>query len=359
MTSTRKKNKIYVIAEIGVNHNGKMSLAKKMIKAAKKTGADAVKFQNFTADNLTTKNAKKAPYQIKNTQNKQSQFQMLKGLELKLKDYFILKKFAKKNNIDFLSSIFDSESIDFLNKRLNQKVLKVPSGEITNTLITEKLNLKNYKLIISTGMANSNEIAFALNTIAKCKIYKKIKGKIKILNKDALRKIQKKITLLHCVTDYPVPDNYANLKCINTLSKEFKLPTGYSDHTIGVEASLIAVSMGAKIIEKHFTLSKRMSGPDHLASLEPKEFSMMVKNIRKFEIMCGNGIKKLELCERKNIKIARKSIVAKLKIKKGEKFNYKNLTTKRPGDGISPLKMRNLIGKKSKFNFSPDDLIKI
>tara|TARA_B100000945_G_C20375689_1_gene594444 strand:- start:383 stop:1456 length:1074 start_codon:yes stop_codon:yes gene_type:complete len=352
------KKKIYIIAEIGVNHNGNLNLAKKMILAAKKSGADAVKFQNFTANSLTTKNAKKAPYQLKNTKNSQSQYKMLKKLELKLPNYFILKKFAKKNKIDFFTSIFDKESIDFLKNKLKQKIIKIPSGEITNPLITENLNIKHYNLIVSTGMANLKEISQALNSIIKKKLFKEKNKKIKITNNNLLKKIKKKITLLHCVTDYPVGKNFANLNCIKTLSEEFKIPVGYSDHTKGIVAPIIAVSLGAKMIEKHFTLSNKMSGPDHKASLEPQEFSKMVKYIRDFEVMSGNGIKELQECERKNIKIARKSIIAKNFIKKGEKFSTLNLTTKRPGNGLSPLKIKNLIGKKSRFYFKPDDLIK-
>ncbi len=356
---TSNKNKVYIIAEIGVNHNGSISLAKKMILAAKKSGADAVKFQNFTANSLTTKNAKKAPYQLRNTKNSQSQYRMLKNLELELPQYFILKKFAKKNKIDFFTSIFDKESIFFLRNKLKQKVIKIPSGEINNPLIIDNLNIRHYKLIVSTGMASMKEITDSLNSILKRRLFKIKNNRVKITNISFLNKIKKRISLLHCVTDYPVQKNFANLKCIKTLAEEFKIPVGYSDHTRGVVAPVIAVSLGAQIIEKHFTLSKKMSGPDHKASLEPKEFSRMVDFIRDFEVMLGDGIKKLQACEKKNIKIARKSIVAKKFIKKSEKFSNLNLTTKRPGEGINPIKIRSLIGKKSRFNFKPDDLIKI
>jgi len=357
MTSSRKK--IYIIAEIGVNHNGKLALAKKMILEAKKAGADAVKFQNFKASNLTTKNAKKAPYQLKNTKNAQTQQKMLKKLELKLKDYFFLKKFSKKNRIDFFTSVFDEESIDFLKNKLKQNLIKIPSGELNNVLITEKLNIKDYKIILSTGMANISEIAESLNSILKKKIYFVSKNRVKILNHSFLNKIRKKITLLHCVTDYPVDLKFANLNCIKTLSSKFKIPIGYSDHTPGINAPLVAASLGAIMIEKHFTLNKNMNGPDHKASLEPNEFALMVQNIRNFEIMLGDGVKKVEKCERKNINIARKSIIAKKNIGKGEKFSKKNLTTKRPGNGLSPTKIKNLIGKKSRYNFKQDNLIKI
>ena len=359
MIFPEKKNKIYIIAEIGVNHNGKIALAKKLIKAAKKSGADAVKFQNFTADNLTTRNAKKAPYQIKNTKNNKSQYLMLKDLELKRDHYFILKKFCKKIKIDFISSVFDSESIDFLSKKLKINKIKIPSGELTNPLILNKLSIKNYKILLSTGMGNMKEIIDAINIISKSNIYKYDKNKVKILNHKKLNKIRNKLVVLHCVTDYPVEDKYANLKCIENLSKNLQINIGYSDHTKGTIAPVIAASKGARIIEKHFTLSKKMKGPDHIASLEPQEFSEMVKNLRTFELMYGNGEKKVEKCELKNINIARKSIVAKYLIKKNEKFTYQNLTAKRPGNGMSPMMIKKLINKKSKKTFFPDQQIKI
>jgi N-acetylneuraminate synthase len=291
---SKRENKIYVIAEIGVNHNGKISLAKKLIRAAKNTGADAVKFQNFSADKLSTKNAKKAPYQIKNTKNNESQYLMLKGLELKQQDYFKLKKFSKKLKIDFISSVFDSESIHFLLKKLKIKMIKIPSGELTNFLILKEINLKKCQILLSTGMSNIKEIINAINTISKSIIYKFEKRKIKVVNHKMLNKIKKKLTVLHCVTDYPVDDKYANLKCIENLSKLLRINIGYSDHTKGIIAPLIAVSKGASVIEKHFTLSKKMKGPDHTASLEPKEFKEMVKNLRDFELMCGDGEKKFK-----------------------------------------------------------------
>jgi len=354
-----KKNKIYIIAEIGVNHNGNINLAKKLIIAAKNSGADAVKFQNFTADSLTTKNSKKAPYQIKNTKNNETQYKMLKKLELKKKDYIYLKKFSKKNKIDFISSIFDEESVNFLAKQLKIKYLKIPSGEITNFLVLRKLQKISNKIILSTGMANTKEIIEAINIISKKKIYKYQKRKVFISNKKLHRKIKNKITVLHCVTDYPVEDKYANLSAIEQLRNSLNLNVGYSDHTKGILAPLIAVSKGAKIIEKHFTLNNKLAGPDHKASLEPNSFSKMVKYIRLFEIMNGSGNKELQKCERKNIDIARKSIVAKKFINKNDYFSFDNLTTKRPGNGINPMKIKKIVNRKSKKNFQPDELIKI
>ena len=354
---TLKNNKVFIIAEIGVNHNGKLSIAKKLIMAAKKSGADAVKFQNFTAEKLVTKNAKKAPYQIKNTKNNNSQFKMLKKLELKKENYFELSKFCKYHKIQFLSSVFDSESISFLDKKLKMKKIKIPSGEITNFLLLKKLNLMKYNVILSTGMSDMREIINSINLIAKKNIYKIRNNVVSIINNKELHKIKKKLTIMHCVTDYPVEDEYSNLECINSLQKDLKLDVGYSDHTRGVIAPLIAVSKGAKLIEKHFTLSKKMCGPDHSASLTPNEFKVMVSNIRKFEIMNGFGIKRLFDCEKINKKIARKSIVAKKKINKGEKFTYENITTKRPGTGICASKINIYINNKSKKNYKIDDLI--
>ena len=354
MTSKRK---ILIIAEIGVNHNGRMTIAKKLILAAKKSGADVVKFQNFSAEKLVTKNAKKAPYQTRNTKNKKSQLEMLKKLELKIKNYFSLIKFCKAKNIKFLSSVFDPESIDFLYKNLNIKTIKIPSGEITNPLILNKLNLKKHTVILSTGMSNMKEIIVAINTIAKKQIYKINKNKIIITNRKKLKFIKKKLKILHCVTDYPVKNQFANLQCINTMQNDLKIEVGYSDHTKGIIAPIIAVSKGAKIIEKHFTLDKKMSGPDHSASLDPKEFKKMVDSIRTYEIMNGGGIKRMFKCEKINRKIVRKSLVASKNIKKGERFTYKNITTKRPGYGTPALNIHSFINKVSKKNYKMDDLI--
>jgi len=351
--------KIYIIAEAGVNHNGKLSIAKKLIKAAKKAGASAIKFQSFSAKNLVVKNSEKAPYQIKNTGNKDTQYKMLKKLELKTSDYYAIKNYSKKLKIDFISSVFDEESISFLIKKMKSKIIKIPSGEITNYLILKKLDLNSSFIILSTGMANLKEIVDAVNTISNSKIYKFKNNKIKIINKKKLNKLKNKLIILHCVTDYPVIDKYANLKSIETLQKELKINIGYSDHTLGILAPIIAVSKGAKVIEKHITLSKKMSGPDHLASLEPDEFEEMVKNIKKFEEMIGSGKKILQKCELKNINVARKSIVAKKLINKNDKFSFENLTSKRPGNGISPMKIKKLINTKSKKKYRPDQIVKI
>ncbi len=358
MTLNFNSKKTYIIAEAGVNHNGNINIAKKLVLQAKKAGADAVKFQIFKTSSIVTKSASQAPYQMKNMKKKENQFQMLKRYELNYKNYFMLKDYCKKIKIDFMCSVFDEISINFLVKKLNSKVVKLPSGEINNILILRNLKLSNYKILISTGMSNYMDITNAINTIARKKVYKLINSKPTICNKKLYKKIKKIICIMHCVTDYPVQKAHANLECVLKIKKDFNLVTGYSDHTLGTLAPLIAVSKGAKIIEKHFTLSRKMKGPDHLASLEMKEFSKMVKDIRELELMSGDGQKKLQKCEIKNSKVARKSLVAKLHIKKGEKFTFKNLTVKRPGTGLNPFMLEKLIKKKSKRNYYPDQIIK-
>ena len=262
----KQHNKVIVIAEVGVNHNGKIKIAKKMIKIAKNCGADYVKFQNWKANNLVTENAKMAPYQIKKKKKKQRQIDLLKPLELKKNDYFILKTFANKNKINFLSSPFDEENYLFLTKNLKCKEIKIPSGEINNFLMLSNINLKKEYIFISTGMSNLEEIAHTLNFIAKKKVFKVKKSRIIINDKKKLLFLKKRLCLLHCVTDYPVDDKFANLNAIKTLEKEFQLNVGYSDHTAGILAPIIAASLGAKVIEKHITLNKRSKGPDHKAS---------------------------------------------------------------------------------------------
>jgi len=358
MTLNFSNNKTYIIAEIGVNHNGKIGLAKKLIKEAKKSGADAVKFQSFKTSAVVTKFANQAPYQKKNLKIKEKQFDMLKRYELKNEDYYILNNECKKLKIDFISSVFDEDSVDFIKNKIKSKIFKLPSGEINNYLILRKLKLTNYKILISTGMSNYKEIAQSINTIGKEKIFKIIGDKVKIVNKKLFKKVKKQVCVMHCVTDYPVVKTQANLKCIDSIKKDFDLSVGYSDHTLGIIAPIIAVSKGACVIEKHFTLDTKMKGPDHLASLEPKEFKEMVKNIRDFELMEGNGKKQLQKCEIENLKVARKSIVAKTSIDKNEIFTFKNLTVKRPGIGLNPFMIEKLINKKAKKKYYPDQIIK-
>ena len=331
--------KTLIIAEAGVNHNGKLALAKQLIKAAKKCGADIIKFQKFKADNLVTKFAKLANYQKKNLK-KNLQDNMLKKLELKDQDYKELYKFSKKNKIHFLCSCFDEESLRFLRFTKNS-IIKIPSGEITNLPLMKYAGSLKKKIILSSGMSTINEISFALKTLIKSGTKKK------------------NITLLHCNTDYPTKIKDVNLRAFEELKNKFGLKLGYSDHTTSQEVPIIAVALGARVIEKHFTINKNFSGPDHKASFNPDEFKTLVKNIRNIEIILGKNKKFVTNSEKKNKFLVRKSLVAKIKIAKGDKFSKNNLAIKRPGYGISPVKYYEILGKKSKYNFKADELIKL
>ena len=332
------KNRVKIIAEIGVNHNGDITLAKKLIDEAKKSGADCVKFQTFKADSLVTKTAKKAQYQNLNYDSDESQYMMLKRLELTPEMHKEIILYCEEKNIEFLSSGFDIESIDFLSK-LGQKIFKIPSGEITNFPYLRHLGTISKSVILSTGMSNLNEI----------------KDAIQILESGGLER--KHITVLHCTSEYPAPLNEVNLKAMNEIKNKLHVSVGYSDHTAGIEVSLAAVALGAEVIEKHFTINQALPGPDHKASLEPKELKLMVKLIRNIEVALGQPIKQASKSEIKNMAIVRKSIVAKNKIEIGEIFTKNNLTTKRPGTGISPIKWDFVIGKKASRVFDIDELI--
>lgn len=332
-----KKN-VYIIAEAGVNHNGDIELAKKLIDKAKDAEVDAIKFQTFIAEAGISKFAKKAKYQVENTQNLvETQLEMVKKLELSFNEFIELKEYCNKKGIEFLSTAFDFESIEFL-KNLGIKTWKIPSGEITNLPYLRKIAEVADNIIMSTGMADLKEIEEAL----------------KILNKE-----KDKITILHCNTEYPTPMKDVNLKAMKLIKQKFGVEVGYSDHTLGIEVPIAAVALGAKVIEKHFTLDKNMEGPDHKASLEPNELKKMVKCIRNIELALGEEKKEASISEIKNKEIARKSIVAKSNIKKGEIFSENNITVKRPGNGISPMEWDNIIGKIAKKDFIEDELIEI
>lgn len=325
--------KVFIIAEAGVNHNGSMELAKKLVDAAVGASCDCIKFQTFKSENLVSKNAQKADYQKKTTDSSESQLDMLKKIELSQDDFVELQKYCENRGILFLSTPFDLESADFLDS-LNMPIFKIPSGEITNLPYLRKIVSFKKDIILSTGMATLDEVSQALEIL---------KGV--------------KVSILHCTTEYPCPYEDVNLKAMQTLKDKFNLEVGYSDHTEGIEVAIAAVAMGAAIIEKHFTLDKNMQGPDHKASLEPKELKEMVKCIRNIEKAIGDGQKQPSKSEMKNIKITRKSIVAKCEIKKGEIFNEENLTTKRPGLGTSPMKWDEIIGKTAQKEYKTDDLI--
>ncbi|QKF61906.1 N-acetylneuraminate synthase [Campylobacter curvus] len=330
--------KVFIIAEAGVNHNGSIELAKKLIDIAVKAGVDAVKFQTFKTELCISKNADKAEYQKKTTDTNETQFEMIKKLELNQRAHEELLAYCDKKNITFLSTPFDSESIKLLDK-LGLKIFKIPSGEITNLPYLKQIAKLDKNIILSTGMANLAEIEQAINVL--------ISNGTKRQN----------ISLLHANTQYPTPMQDVNLNAMKTMQEAFKLLVGYSDHTLGIEVPIAAVAMGATIIEKHFTLDKTMSGPDHKASLEPNELISMVKAIRNIELALGDGIKKASKSESENIKIARKSIVANSPIKKGEIFSEKNLAVKRPGSGISPMRWDEVIGQRAQKDYKEDELI--
>ena len=330
--------KVFIIAEAGVNHNGSITLAKKLIDAASTCGADAIKFQSFKAKNLAIKNLKKAGYQKKSTNKKETQFEMLKKLEMSETMHLELINHCKKKKIEFISSPFDSESINLL-KKLGLKTFKIPSGEITNLPYLRKIGKLKKKIILSTGMSTIYEIKNALNVLVKSGT-----------SKD-------KITILHTNTDYPTKFEDVNLNAMTSIGRYFDLKFGYSDHTLGIEVDIAAVAMGASCIEKHFTLDCSMKGPDHKASLEPFQFDRMVKSIRNIQVALGSKIKKPSKSEKKNMKLVRKSIVANENIKKGELLSEINLAVKRPGTGISPMKWDEVIGTYASRDYKKDELI--
>jgi N,N'-diacetyllegionaminate synthase len=329
--------KVLIIAEAGVNHNGSLERAKQLILAASEAGADFVKFQTFKADKLVSLKAVKAEYQIKNTSDESdSQFGMLKKLEMPEEMHYELVTYAKQNGIAFLSTGFDEESIDFLTK-LGTPMFKIPSGEITNKPFIEHIASKGMPVILSTGMADLNEVKVA----------------VALLEKNGISK--EKITVLHCNTEYPTPMEDVNLHAMNEIKREIGVQVGYSDHTLGIEVPIASVALGATIIEKHFTLDKTLPGPDHAASLEPGELKKMVEGIRNIEkAISGSGLKTPSLSEIKNKVIARKSIHLKKDMKIGEVISASDLIMKRPGDGISPMLVEEVIGKKLTENLQAD-----
>jgi N,N'-diacetyllegionaminate synthase len=339
MFEWRSMKKVFVIAEAGVNHNGSLQSAKKLIDVAAEAGADAVKFQAFKAQSLVTKKAKTADYQKQQT-GEFDQHEMLKKLELDMESHKILQDYCVDKNILFLSSAFDLESIDGL-AQLNLPLFKIPSGEITNYTYLKKIASYSKPVILSTGMATMNEISEALDLLIKFGIDKK------------------DITVLHCNTEYPTPLADVHLRAMATIAKEFNVEIGYSDHTQGVEVAVAAVALGAKVIEKHFTLDKTLPGPDHKASLDPDELKLMIKLIRNIELALGGEIKQPSPSEIKNIEAARKSIVASRLINKGETFSDENLTAKRPGIGLSPMLWNEIVGKKATRSFEVDEMIEI
>jgi len=329
---------VFIIAEAGVNHNGDIDLAKRLIDVAAEAGADAVKFQTFKAENLVSKKAQKAQYQKETTNVEESQYDMIKKLELDMNTHKELMAYSQTKNIMFLSTPFDHDSIDLLDS-LGLEIFKIPSGEITNLPYLRHLGRLNKKVILSTGMADMGEIEDALNVLIS-------EG----TNPES-------ITVLHANTMYPTPMEDVNLRAMQTIGDAFDITYGYSDHTLGIEVDIAAVAMGASVIEKHFTLDKTMQGPDHKASLEPDELKSMVNGIRNIESALGSKVKKPSKSESPNIEIARKSIVASKAIKKGDMFTEDNLAIKRPGSGISPMRWDDVLGTKSIHDYEADQLI--
>ncbi len=329
--------KVLIIAEAGVNHNGSLDMAKKLVDAAKECGADIVKFQTTKLDSLVSKFAPMADYQKKNIGAEESQKEMLSKLLLDFDEFRELAEYCKKDGIQFLSTPFDIESIRFLSDM--QDIWKVPSGEITNYPYLVEIGRTGKRVILSTGMAVMDEIQAAID----------------VLKENGTTDI----TILHCTTEYPAPVQDVNLNVMQTMRDVFGYPVGYSDHTQGIEVDLAAVALGATVIEKHFTLDRKLPGPDHKASLEPSELKAMVDGIRKIELALGTSEKRPSEAELKNRLVARKSIVARKAIKAGDELTEDNITTKRPGSGINPMRWKEVVGTKAIRDFSEDELIEI
>jgi len=333
-----KANKVFIIAEAGVNHNGSLDLAKRLIEIAVDSGADAVKFQTFKAESLVSKNAQKADYQKQTTDASESQFDMIKKLELDVETHRELIAYCQEKDIMFLSTPFDHESVNLLSG-LGLQIFKIPSGEITNLPYLRHIGSLDKQVILSTGMSNLKEVGDALNILINSGT-----------SKD-------NVTVLHANTMYPTPMEDVNLNAMLTIQKEFGVDIGYSDHTLGIEVDIAAVAMGASCIEKHFTLDKTMDGPDHKASLEPEELKAMVGAIRNIEKALGSSEKKPSPSESVNIKVVRKSIIASKDIQKGDLLTDKNITVKRPGNGISPMKWDDIVETIATKDYRTDDLI--
>ena len=327
-----------IIAEAGVNHNGSIEMAKHLIEKAAEAGVDYVKFQTFKSEKLVSRHATKAEYQKANTDGEDSQLKMLQQLELSHSDHLQLIEHCNHCGVKFLSTAFDLDSIDFLSS-LNLDLWKIPSGEITNLPYLRRIAQKGGKVIMSTGMCTIEDIEMAVN----------------VLTSNGTPR--ENITLLHCNTEYPTPWGDVNLRAMHDIAQRLNLPVGYSDHTQGIEVPIAAVALGATVIEKHFTLDNNLPGPDHKASLEPHALKAMVEAIRHIELSLGNGVKEISESERKNIAIARKSIVAATHISAGEIFTEENLTVKRPGGGISPMRWDEIIGTPATRNYLPDEMI--
>ena len=330
-----------IIAEAGVNHNGSVELAKQLIDAAADAGADYVKFQTFRTENLVSRQARKAEYQSRNTRDTDDfQFNMLKKLELSPEQHMELIDYCRHKGIRFFSTAFDLDSIDLLSE-LGLEMWKIPSGEITNYPYLKKIARQGKPVLLSTGMSDLQDIVNAISVLEK------------------YGTSREQITVLHCNTEYPTPFADVNLRAMQTIGQQLGVRVGYSDHTVGIEVPVAAVALGARVIEKHFTLSRTLEGPDHKASLEPEELKAMVNALRNIEMALGDKDKKVTVSEAKNRTVARKSIVAVREIKAGDLFTEENITVKRPGNGISPMEWEKVVGKRAKKDFQTDDLIEL
>lgn len=357
--------KIYIIAEAGVNHNGSLEIAKTLVEKAAEAGADAVKFQTFFSENLVTKLAPKALYQERNSKSTSSQYDMLKLLELSQDDHFELKVHAEMTGIEFLSTPFGLQELDFLVRKVRVNKLKMSSGEITNGMLLLEAARSQLPIIFSTGMSSIEEISDALGVLAF--------GYISSLDESpsmsafsaakesaaGIDMLRKNVTILHCTTQYPTPFAQVNLRAMGTLAQHFGLPVGYSDHTEGVMASIVAAALGATVIEKHFTLDRGMAGPDHAASIEPLELKKLVSGVREVECLLGRPEKVCNDAEGENLNVVRKSLVAKRDIRSGEIFKICDVTAKRPGGGLSPMALWDLLGHSANRDYIEDDMIDI
>ncbi|MEQ1789881.1 MAG: N-acetylneuraminate synthase family protein, partial [Rickettsiales bacterium] len=375
-----KQKPVYIIAEAGVNHNGSLEMAKKLIDIAADAGADAVKFQTFTADNLLKKGTKKAPYQLVSTGSEADQYQMIKDLELSPEAHFMLADYAKSRNIDFLSTPFDIPSAKFLAEKFKLPYMKVPSCDLTNAPLLYEIAKSNKKIILSTGMSKSDEIEEALGVISFAwentgEKPSEAAFKRSYNHPETQKILAEGVTLMHCISNYPAPRDAMNLNAIKTMSNKYNIPVGYSDHSLGIDIALMAVALGANTIEKHFTIDKNLPGPDHPASLDAKELKEMVSEIRKIEklraegkspsqyidsvadekIVMGSGVKEPHACELQNIVPMRKSLVANSDIKKGQVIKAENIIAKRPAVGIPPIKYWEIIGSTAEKDYTKDE----
>lgn len=352
----------YIIAEAGVNHNGSLEMAKKMICVAAQAGADAVKFQTFKAENLVSKNAPKAQYQQNTTSTQETQYDMLKKLEIDEETHNVLVEHCKQHGVQFLSTPFDISSMHFLVKKYDLQYIKIPSGEITNAPFLLEIARTGKNVILSTGMSTLGDVEAALKVLAFGYVNNSSSPSLTAFDQAYFSErgqtlLKERVVLLHCTTEYPAPFEEVNLKAMDTLKVAFDLPVGYSDHTQGISIPIAAVARGAVMIEKHFTLDCNLPGPDHRASLEPKELKEMIQSIRQVEKAIGVGSKIPSPSEYKNLSVVRKSLVAACKIQKGEVFTDSNITTKRPGDGMLPFFFWDLIGKTAERAYEKDEIL--